>query len=278
MLCFLISKLSMHAFLDYLHRLLAKSSVITWLVVRVRNQINCVIAYHLGESSEGALNGEYNLLETLAPDCAVFVDVGANVGHWSDHILNHNRAKGILYEPSAKCVEFLQKKFAGKNVRIRNAAVGNLVGKVLFVEDENYGVESAVAQTHQGSAGITYEVPMVTLDEELLKDDISIDYLKIDAEGYDLHVLKGASQLLRAERVRFIQFEYNSHWIAAHSSLHEAIFFLEREMGYRLVLIRSSGLHPLNYDFWGEYYRYSNFLAYRPSDAHLIGPLLRSRI
>jgi hypothetical protein len=63
---FLISKLSMYSFLDYLHRLLAKSSAINWFGVLVRNQINCVIAYNLGESSDGALNGEYILSETLA--------------------------------------------------------------------------------------------------------------------------------------------------------------------------------------------------------------------
>ena len=37
----------------------------------------------------------------------------------------------------------------------------------------------------------------------------SIDILKIDTEGYDLEVLKGANDLLRNHAVKFIYLEFN---------------------------------------------------------------------
>ena len=268
----------MRGFLNRLHQRLARSSFAARACVLARNQANCVIAWHLGESSDGAQNGEFQVVEALLPHCAAFVDVGANVGDWSGHILSRRQARGILYEPSVECAGLLQKEFAGRDVRIRNVAVGKEKGTVSFVEEENCGAWSAVAETYQGTSGTARDVPMVTLDDELLAEDFPVDYLKIDTEGYDLNVLKGAARLLRAGRVRFIQFEYNSHWLAARSTLHEAKSFLENEMGYRLVLIRSTGLHPLAYDFWGEYYRYSNFLAYRAADAPLLQGLLREKI
>ena len=268
----------MPAFLNYLHRLFARSAFLAWLAARVRNQANCVIAYYLGETDDGTQNGEFPLVETLLPHCSVFVDVGANVGNWSEHILSRRQARGILYEPSRQCAELLQKKFAGREVQVRPVAVGNEKGSISFIEDENYGVGSSVAATHRGAPGLAQSVPIVTLDDELLAQDFTIDYLKIDTEGYDLNVLKGAAQLICSGRVRFIQFEYNSHWLAARSSLREARILLEDEMGYRLVLIRSTGLHPLDFDFWGEYYRYSNFLAYRPADEPLLRGLLRGKI
>jgi hypothetical protein len=118
---------------------------------------------------------------------------------------------------------------------------------------------------------------LVTLDEELLESALSIDFLKIDTEGYDFKVLKGTEALLRVGRIRFIQFEYNAHWLSVGSSLAEARRFLE-SFGFQLLLIRSSGLHPLNYAFWGDYFRYSNFLAYRLEDKHLINCILSERM
>jgi FkbM family methyltransferase len=236
-----------------------------------------VVAYHLGGTNHSIANGEYRLLDLLAPHCSAFVDVGANVGHWTEHFLRISSVKGILFEPSERCVSLLKEKFKDMPITVRNAAVGDKAGSIWFVEEENFGEASAVAESYlpsqQPGNSATKQVSMVTLDGELLSADFNIDFLKVDAEGYDLKVLKGAESLLRKGRIRFVQFEYNSHWLGAGSSLREAKALLEN-LGFELLLIRESGLHPLNYGFWGDYFRYSNFLACRPEDKHLIQPLL----
>jgi FkbM family methyltransferase len=264
--------------LNYLlHLFLAKSLTIARICVRLRNQANCVVGYHLGESPDSAKNGEYRLLDLLASQCAAFVDVGANVGNWTEHFLQVRPAKGILFEPSKRCADLLTQKFNGKPVTVRNVAVGDRSGSMQFVEEENLSEASASVQTytaseHPGNAVIR-EIPMVTLDQELASVDFNIDFLKIDTEGYDLKVIKGAESVLRQGRIRFIQFEYNSHWVGTGSSLKEAKAFLEN-LGFDLLLIRSTGLHPLDYRFWGEYFRYSNFLACRLEDRPVIASLI----
>jgi hypothetical protein len=102
-----------------------------------------------------------------------------------------------------------------------------------------------------------------------------IDFLKIDTEGFDLKVLKGGASMLA--RTRFVQFEYNSRWVYAGSSLYEAIHFMP-ELGFSMYLVRSTGLHPFRYEFWRDYFGYSNFFLCRPEDLEIVRPLLRGPI
>jgi hypothetical protein len=56
------------------------------------------------------------------------------------------------------------------------------------------------------------EVDVTTLDDFLAANGVSaVDLLKIDAEGYDLEVLKGAEQTLSAGRVRVVMAEVGFH-------------------------------------------------------------------
>jgi FkbM family methyltransferase len=268
--------------LNYLtHRFVSKSLTCAKLCVRLRNQANCIVGYHLGESPDSAMNGEYRLSDFLAPRCKAFIDVGANVGDWTERFLRVSPARGILFEPSERCAALLREKFKNKPITLRNVAVGEKSGFIRFVEEENFSHASASAQTyapseHPGEV-VVREVPMVKLDDELQSVEFNIDFVKIDTEGFDLRVLKGAESALRDRRIKFVQFEYNSHWIGTGSSLKEAKDFLE-SVSFDLFLIRSTGLHPLNYSYWGEYFRYSNFLACHFEDKHLLGSLLGPQV
>jgi FkbM family methyltransferase len=260
-------------------RFFSKSSSVARICVRVRNGANRLVGYHLGESADPAENGEYRLLDLLAQHCKTFVDVGANVGEWSEYFLKRSPAKGILFEPSEQCASLLQKKFVGMPVTLHNVAVGEKAGVISFVEETNFGLTSSAIENRifvlQG--GTEKIVRVVSLDEMLLDTDFDIDFLKIDTEGYDLKVLKGAESLLKRGRIRFVQFEYILYWLSTGSSLSEAIRFLEN-VGFDLLLIRSTGLHAFDYSFWGDYFRYSNFLAYRQEDKHLLQSIVRQQI
>lgn len=269
--------LSLRGLTYQLHRLLSKSPMCAKLCARLRNQANCVVAYHLGESYDSASNGEYRLIDLLAPRCSTFVDVGANVGNWTEYFLKNSSAKGILFEPSEHCAALLKEKFKDKPITLREVAVGDRNGSISFVEEGEFGESSSIAETYIASErpgdAVVKQIPIVTLDEELKAADFNIDFLKVDAEGYDLKVLKGAEALLRKGRIRFVQFEYNSNWLGTGSSLQEATSFLTG-LGFDLLLIRSTGLHPIDYKLWGDYFRYSNFLACRAEDKNLLQSLM----
>jgi len=61
----------------------------------------------------------------------------------------------------------------------------------------------------------------------------SIDVLKIDVEGYELKVLRGATTLLNQRRIGGIVLESDGHDLRYGSSEAETISFLE-EHGYRV--------------------------------------------
>jgi FkbM family methyltransferase len=264
-----------------LRRLLSPSRTFARTCVRVRDAANRLAGYHLGESYDPAENGEYRVVDLLAPHCRTFVDVGAHVGLWSEYFLGRASAEGVLFEPSRRCASVLQSKFKDMPIVLHNVAVGEKSGEISYVEELNFGLTSSAVETRnfilKSETETVRKVRIVSLDEMLLGADFNIDFLKIDAEGYDLKVLKGAETLLRKRRVRFAQFEYNWNWLGVGSSLREAVYFLENA-GFSLLLIRNTGLHPFDYDFWGDYFRYSNFLVYRQEDKPLIQTAIRQPI
>lgn len=125
------------------------------------------------------------------------VDIGANIGYVSALCATCVENSGTVYsfEPSKvtfNSVAKLSKQLA--QIRAFQLAASDYCGKAYFV-DEAYSDVS-----HLGTKGEKrgYEVDVVTLDSWLELNNINrIDFLKIDAEGHDLEVIKGASLLLK---------------------------------------------------------------------------------
>lgn len=266
--------ISTKALQNRLHRFLARSRTISRLAVKIRNQSNCIIAYHLGPSADSSINGEYVVVDHIGKHCKTFIDVGANVGDWADYMLSHSSSQGFLYEPSKECVIRLNERFGGSNVVVRDIAVSDIEGEADFVQEPNYGEESSLTLARDTANFPAKKVKVSTLDHEFQDSLTFIDYLKIDAEGYDLKVLQGSTDLLESKRIRFIQFEYNSFWANVGSTLAEANRLLTSH-GFKVYLIRSDGLYLPRWDYWGEYFRYSNYFACQPSDSTILSTLIR---
>lgn len=97
-----------------------------------------------------------------------------------------------------------------------------------------------------------------------------IHMLKIDAEGFDPAVLRGAQQLLQLGVPQFITFEYNDKWswTGAKFSLSDTVSYLRR-FEYLCFLITPTGLIPVSGDLWDERYEFkywSNCLCGRRED------------
>lgn len=75
------------------------------------------------------------------------------------------------------------------NIRLIHSAVGSRNGTVEFMDQPNGGV-----LLRPGGARRTVMVPLRTLDD--LLGDVKVSLLKIDVEGHELEVLKGAQKTL----------------------------------------------------------------------------------
>jgi hypothetical protein len=86
------------------------------------------------------------------------------------------------------------------------------------------------------------QVGVDTVDEYCRTNSIgNIDLLKVDTEGNDLRVIRGAMELLKRGRIGVLQFEYNHRWIYSRAYLKD-VFDLVRGMPYRIAKICSSSL------------------------------------
>lgn len=127
--------------------------------------------------------------ETAFKHCDRFrkaIDIGAHVGLWTLP-LTARFDRVIAFEPHAPFVEILRKQ--APMAEIHQAALGgNYDTKHMSVNADNSGIAYI---DDSGTAGV---VNLVMLDHYGMCD---IDFIKIDCEGYEYPILKGACETLR---------------------------------------------------------------------------------
>jgi len=139
----------------------------------------------------------------------LFIDVGANVGHYSLIASGVKRCKSIAIEPIPDTFAKLQRNLELNNlknlVESKNLAVGKEKGKLYFSKDK--GTMNKVV-TDEYKKKLAIEVEKL---DNILSDfkDYNQVFLKIDVEGYELHVFKGAKNVLRNPKVNVIICEIN---------------------------------------------------------------------
>ena len=269
---------SQNNLLHRLHRKLGRSPWATKLALKVKNQMSAIIRCSLNDGIHPDDNGEHWLMQRVATDVQFFVDVGANVGEYSSSLLalTDSSCEGLAFEPSPLAFTALQTKLApeiDKRLSIFQMALGDSVGVANFHMEANAGETSSLVRHHSQVDAQVVQIQTTTLDAAIKRfgDPQRIDLLKIDAEGFDLRVLKGASELLRTHRVAVIQFEYNAPWAFAGSTLADALDLLG-DHGYSVRLLKREGLVAFDYAKYGDFFGYANFVAFLPGDLRFQDP------
>ena len=147
------------------------------------------------------------------------IDVGAWCGTWSKAIEPFAK-KVIAFEPDKVHFECLQRNCT-INCDPRMEAVGAEVMEVSLTEDN---FTQAKRVNEKGN------IRMINLDYMNYQD---VDMIKIDVEGYEMEVLKGANQTLKT--VKYVMIELNSNTGKYGSSNKECRDFLE-QLGFKLLL------------------------------------------
>jgi FkbM family methyltransferase len=226
------------------------------------------------------INGELHVqqvaLQNTSPSPLVCFDVGANVGLWSKALLQqadqkHIAAQVHAFEPCSETFAALSKNLngngrSGKFVAVRKACSDHIGRATLnIVQPGCCGVNSIVTES-RFPVQSREEVELTTIDAYCRESSITaIRLLKIDAEGHDLAVIKGAAEMLRRKAIDIIQFEYNQSWIEARSFLRDA-FETAQAFGYELGKVTRRGVEF--YSGWAlelETFVEGNYLACTPA-------------
>jgi len=205
-------------------------------------------------------------------------DVGANVGNYALLLKKHFPKADIhAFEPVKSTFDTLAKNTAGLEIKIHNIGFSDVSGVgELYNTDNDANTELAsvykdvfagVFKTDVAISPILFS--MATLDTFCNENNIPyIDFLKIDVEGHELFVLKGAADLIKNNKIKVIQFEFNTHNIYSKVFLRDFYTALGDFNFYRL---HQNYLISLGeYTTYNEIFTAQNIIAVHHSIADMI--------
>ncbi len=177
------------------------------------------------------------------------------------------------FEPVPETFFSMRKNLTAKKVHLHNLAIAEEDGTKTFYHWDGSAqtgelsslYRRPVVEKNLNASVKPITVQSCTLDTFCEEQGIrEIDFLKIDTEGAELDVLRGAASLFRARRIRILQFEYGGTYLDSRITLKQ-IWELLRESSYSVFRIIPEGL--LHVPQWRdalENYRYANYIAVAP--------------
>jgi FkbM family methyltransferase len=202
-------------------------------------------------------------------------DVGANVGRWSKSMLAAASKEGRemdlrlhAFEPDSRAFARLTETLDGGSASLSKTALSDQEGTSLFYIVAPAAGTNSLYPVPEANPTAQESVVTTTLDSYAEQCGIArFTLVKIDAEGHDLAVLRGARTLLAEHRIAVAQFEYNHRWILGRFFLRDAFEFL-LAFGYRVGKVTPRGVEF--YPGWEpdlETFVEGNYLACDPKVA-----------
>jgi FkbM family methyltransferase len=227
-----------------------------------------------------SVSGEKNLIRKILPRLIerpqpIFFDIGAYIGNYT-RILHARFPAATIYafEPNPKNFPELS-TLNMQNVKPQFIALGAKEEDKVFYDMKGERTSSqgsffqeVITHIHNREV-IQNTVKVETLDNFTRRQQIDyIDFIKIDTEGYELNILKGATSLLKRKAIGCIQFEFNEMNVYSRSFLQDF-----RELLADYTLYRLLPRHLLKLDdkpIFTELFTYQNILAIPKNKINLL--------
>ena len=143
---------------------------------------------------------ERTLLRTIIKTGMCVVDGGANIGVYSRFLsaLVGNSGRVHAFEPAPYNFKRLQKNIGQlPNVSLNQCALGERSGFIGLYYSKELNVDHRTYESGDGRERIS--VPVTTLDDYFPAGK-RVDLIKLDVQGYELSVLRGAERVLKENR------------------------------------------------------------------------------
>lgn len=167
---------------------------------------------------------------------------------------NGIKSFNIGFSDAEKTVQLFSYTVEGQEVSLLSSIDPRLPTQVVNVESS--GSES---------------IEVRTIDGFCSSNDITwIDFLKIDVEGHELAVLRGAARMLAEARIRVVQFEFGPANIYSRTFFYDFWKLLSDD--FRIYRIVPNGIVPL--DYYGEHlevFLTTNYLAINKAEGSHLG-------
>ncbi len=173
----------------------------------------------------------------------VALDIGANLGLVSLRLAHRVGPRGAVhaFEPNPALAPYLAQTCAMNptlQLHHHKMALGAEASEMsLHVPPSNAGAAS-LRPAAEGLGGQVVQVPVVTLAEFVVEAGLTrIDFAKIDVEGFEAEVMRGAASLPTQNLPNVIVFEENTPRVAG---IAPPALEIAQELGYELFAIARS--------------------------------------
>jgi FkbM family methyltransferase len=184
-------------------------------------------------------NRERETMELFAScihDGDVVIEVGGHIGYISTYFSSLVGSTGsvIVFEPGHNNLPYTRVNVSNcRNVTLIEKGAGAAFAELSFFEDSLTGQNNSFVQDFQGlkengKAAFTsvtvkeHRVEVVPIDS--ITANLNVAFIKIDVEGFELSVLKGAVETLKKQPILMVEIQADQ----------SAIFHLLRSSGYEL--------------------------------------------
>ena len=214
-------------------------------------------------------SGETSVFRLIKSDAPILFDVGGHVGEYTAAFLTvFPRGQSYVFEPSASHVDLLRQRLGARSaVQIFPLGLGAEAGQLPLYKDQNISGLASLSQRRLDHFGIKMDhietVTISTIDAIVAEASVPrIDLLKIDVEGHELAVLRGAAKALKSGLIKLVQFEFGGCNLDTRTNLQDFYYFFAG-YDFAIGLVQPSGRIQTidNYDEFYEHYRTTNFVA-----------------
>jgi FkbM family methyltransferase len=216
------------------------------------------------------------------------LDIGANKGQWTRALLDvfgDRVARVHMFDPSPENYRELSNRednLAGlgpeesERITVHPSAMGRTPGMAtLYTNDDGSPLGSLYPHEENGYLSrpmtqirldTTIEVPVDTVDEFISRSEIaSVDIMKMDTEGHEMEVLRGAARSIHVGKIKLILFEFGLHQIESRDFFKDFWQFLTRRL-YKMYFVDNDGkIQPIpHYQYrWERFDSIYEFVAVR---------------
>ncbi len=171
--------------------------------------------------------GEENLIKLIKDEVNLSLDIGANIGKYSELILEKTNSELYSFEPLPKAyskLSKLKKKYKNR-LSCFNYALGDFNGSQNLYYNNSISEKASLIENLDDLSFVgnsnknKMKIKVRKLDDISFLFKKKIDFIKIDTEGYEKNVLEGGRKLLKRHKPKFIQIEFNWHQLINNQTL-----------------------------------------------------------
>ena len=204
---------------------------------------------NFGESERNEIIALKNLIKRNYGDKFTMIDVGANAGWYSINFAKafpNSRIYSFEPIPNTYSLLLLNIDLNGlTNISTIQSGVSDHEGMATFYYDKQVLANASLANVTEKEDIEELDVPLISLDKYCREKSIEADVLKVDVEGAELFVFKGARQLL-SDKHPVVFTEMLRKWASKFDYHPNEIIELFENFGYSCFSLCGNKLVPFD--------------------------------